>query len=138
MRRPVRFAITNSRLRSLADDATVRFHYRDNRTRELKTATLSAEQFIARFLHHVLPERFTKVRYSGLFSSSNRHRLEQARNLLAPQGPLSAEPPQPSPPHDSIIDTALPNSARCPDCGVGRLVLVEVIARPRRPRGKPP
>ncbi len=83
-------AIANSRLDRLDDDGTVSFHYRDNRTRQLKTATVSAEEFLTRFLAHVLPEGFTKVRYSGLFSSCNRHRLEAARALLAP--PTNATP----------------------------------------------
>jgi Putative transposase len=81
-----RIAIANSRLDCLAEDGTVRFHYRDNRSGDLKTTTLSAEQFISRFLAHVLPERFTKVRYSGLFSSSNRHRLDASRQLLSSAG----------------------------------------------------
>jgi Putative transposase len=89
-----RVAITNGRLHSFDDDGTVRFRYRDNRTRELKTATLLANEFITRFLHHVLPQRFTKVRYSGLFSSADRHRLEVARNLLAPPRAPTAEAPQ--------------------------------------------
>src|SRR5438093_6313322 len=77
-----RIAITNSRLDQLSDDGTVRFHYRDNQTGDLKTTTLSAEQFIGRFLAHVLPERFIKVRYSGLFSSCNRLELPRFRRHL--------------------------------------------------------
>jgi hypothetical protein len=136
-----RVAIANSRLESFGDDGTVRFRYRDNRSGELKTATVSAEEFITRFLAHVLPERFTKVRYSGLFSSSNRHRLEIARKLLAPPQTPPAEPPESAfvePPGSDIGETSPQDSARCPQCKVGRLVLVEVIPRPRRPRGKPP
>jgi putative transposase/transposase-like zinc-binding protein len=140
-----RIAIANSRLDQLSDDGTVRFHYRDNRSGDLKTATLSAEQFISRFLAHVLPERFTKVRYSGLFSSRNRHRLELARRLTSAEA-LSSKTPQPvssdatalqSRPGAVLRDTAA-DRARCPRCKVGRLILIEVIAPPRRIRGKPP
>jgi hypothetical protein len=111
-------------------------HRRDHRSGALETATVSAEEFITRFLAHVLPERFTKVRYSGLFSSSNRHRLEIARTLLAPPQAPPAEPPEfavVAPPGSDIGETSPQDSARCPQCKVGRLVLVEVIPRPRRP-----
>jgi hypothetical protein len=141
-----RIAITNSRLDQLSDDGTVRFHYRDNQTGDLKTTTLSAEQFIGRFLAHVLPERFTKVRYSGLFSSCNRHRLEIARSLLAPSRTPTAEAPQPpSAVYTTASDARLltvsdtdADRVHCPRCKVGRLVLIEVIPRPSRVRGKPP
>jgi hypothetical protein len=134
-----RVAITNSRLLSLGDDGTVRFRYRDNQTRQIKTATVSAEEFIRRFLAHVLPDRFTKVRYSGLFSSSNRHRLEVARALLSRPEHPPADVSQPLP-SDRISSD--PNAAgeerRCPHCTLGRLVLIEEIPRPRRPKGRPP
>lgn len=137
-----RVAIANGRLESFGDDGTVRFRYRDNRSGELKTAAVSAEEFITRFLQHVLPERFTKVRYSGLFSTRDRHRLAVARDLLAPKPPPSAESPQSASvesPGSEIADTSSPNSERCPHCKIGRLVLLEVIPRPRRhPRGRPP
>ena len=141
-----RVAITNSRLDRLDDDGTVRFHYRDNRSGDLKTTTLSAEQFISRFLAHVLPEHFTKVRYSGLFSSRNRHRLEIARRLLAPSRTPTAEAPQPpsaadttaSEPGSPTVADAHADLARCPHCKVGRLVLIELIPRPSPIRGKPP
>jgi hypothetical protein len=136
-----RIAITNSRLESLRDDGTVRFRYRDNCSREIKTVTLAAEQFITRFLDHVLPEGFVKVRYSGLFSSSNRHRLHAARNLLPPQPAPFAQAPLPPPPDDPESGTSLtapPDFARCPHCTIGHLVLLEVIPRPTRSRGRPP
>lgn len=135
-----RVAIANSRLDSLTDDGTVRFRYRDNRSRELKIATVSAEEFLGRFLQHVLPERFFKVHYSGLFSSSARRRLDIARALLA-QNQTPADAPQSTLaelPGSQIADPSAEHRLRCPHCKVGHLVLVEVIARPKRPRGKPP
>jgi len=137
-----RIAIANSRLDRLDDDGTVSFHYRDNRTRQIKTATVSAEEFLTRFLAHVLPEGFTKVRYSGLFSSSNRNRLEAARTLLTP--PTNATPvaiPQTCAADGIAADSpqkAERDPARCPLCKVGRLVVTELIQRPRRARGRPP
>jgi hypothetical protein len=140
-----RVAITNSRLDHLAQDGTIRFHYRDNRTGDLMTATLSAEQFIGRFLAHVLPKRFTKLRYSGLFSSSNRHRLETSRQLLSS---ADADSSSQTPKYASLNGTSAQSElvtaadtqgvVRCPHCKVGRLVLIEVIPRPRLIRTKPP
>jgi hypothetical protein len=136
-----RIAIANSRLDCLAQDGTVRFHYRDNRSGDLKTTTLSAEQFISRFLAHVLPERFTKVRYSGLFSSSNRHRLEASRQRLSSVGAdsLQASPNSTAAKSDlGTIAHSEKTPARCPQCKIGRLVLIEVIPRPKLIRRKPP
>jgi hypothetical protein len=139
-----RIAIANSRLDRLDDNGSVSFHYRDNRTRQLKTATVSAEEFISRFLAHVLPEGFTKVRYSGLFSSCNRNRLETAHALLAP--PTKATPTADTTPQAGGVDgiaadttqKAERDPTRCPHCNIGRLVVLEVIPRPRRDRGRPP
>jgi predicted RNA-binding Zn-ribbon protein involved in translation (DUF1610 family) len=79
-----RVAISNARLVSI-DDAAVVF-----RTRGQATATLRPADFIARFLEHVLPKGFVKIRHFGLLASVNVHtRLEQARQLLAGAGPAS-------------------------------------------------
>jgi hypothetical protein len=140
-----RVAITNSRLDRLDDDGTVRFRFRDNRSRQLKTATVSAEEFIRRFLVYVLPDRFTKVRYSGLFSSTNRHRLQASRQLLSSvDTDSSSQTPQHASPNRTATESELPaapdtqNFLRCPYCKVGRLVLIEVINCPGLIRGKPP
>lgn len=137
-----RIAIANSRLDRLDDDGSVSFHYRDNRTRQLKTATVSAEEFLSRFLAHVLPEGFTKVRYSGLFSSCNRNRLEAARTLLAPPTEDTPDVSSQVSNADGIAadspQKAQCDPARCPLCKVGRLVVTELIPRPRRARGRPP
>jgi len=72
-----RVAISNQRLLSL-DDGSVRFI-----TRGQKTATLSADQFIARFLQHVLPSGFVKIRHFGLLAAGNVNtKLEAANHLL--------------------------------------------------------
>ena len=118
-----RIAITNSRLENLDAAGQVTFRYRDSRSGQLKRCTLSAEQFIARFLQHVLPSRFTKVRYYGLFSTRSRDALEQARSLLAqPTQRLdAADSPQHTPP-DTNTATADSNNSRDhtgPRCLVG-------------------
>jgi len=77
-----RIAISNQRLITF-DGGGVRFH-----TKNGETATLPPEEFIRRFLLHVLPRAFTKVRHFGLLAPCHVHsRLEQARALLAPDQP---------------------------------------------------
>ncbi len=76
-----RVAISNYRVVSL-QDGKVTFKYKDRATDRTRLATLTAEEFIRRFLQHILPRGFVKVRYYGLFSPSNRPLLEFARKLL--------------------------------------------------------
>jgi hypothetical protein len=85
-----RVALSNQRILKL-QDGQVTFRYRDSATRNWKTSTLPAEEFIRRFLQHVLPKGFQKVRYYGFFSPGQRHRLHHARHLLG-----ATRPPQPT------------------------------------------
>jgi hypothetical protein len=77
-----RVAISNNRILKL-EDGRVTFKYKDSATKQVRFSTLAAEEFIRRFLQHVLPPRFVKVRYFGLMSPGNRHLLARARELLA-------------------------------------------------------
>lgn len=83
-----RAAISNKRI-IRADNGQVTFRYRPATARKYRVCTLSAEEFIRRFLQHVLPKGFVKVRDYGLFSPGQRRRLQQARSLLGPQPPSS-------------------------------------------------
>ena len=76
-----RVAISNRRILSLEDDQ-VTFGYTDGRSGQRKTCTVSAEEFIRRFLQHVLPKGFTKVRYYGFYSPNQREVLSKVRQLL--------------------------------------------------------
>jgi hypothetical protein len=94
----------------------VTFRYRESDTRRWQSCTLRAEEFIRRFLQHVLPKGFQKVRYYGLFRASQRPRLALARRLLGlpepadtHQADLTAPQPRPRPPDPPLI--------RCPTCG---------------------
>lgn len=82
-----RVAISNQRLLSF-DGQTVGFH-----TKNGTTATLAVDEFIRRFLLHVLPYRFSKIRHFGLLAPCHvRDRLERARRLLAPNVPAPSLP----------------------------------------------
>ena len=116
-----RIAITNSRIESI-HDANVTFRYRNNRTQRLERATLSAVEFLERFLQHVLPRGFTKVRYYGIFSPHCRTQRDSAAALLPTIAPKAPQPLPSSPP--------LP---RCPLCNNGNLICMATIA-PQRSR----
>ncbi len=77
-----RVAISNNRLRKL-EQGNVTFSYKESATAQLKRCTVTAQEFIRRFLQHVLPNRFIKVRYYGLLSPAHRQLLHQARQLLS-------------------------------------------------------
>lgn len=86
-----RVAISNNRLLKVADDQ-VTFRYKDSHTSKTRYCTLPAEEFIRRFLQHVLPKGLVKVRYYGLFSPSRRPLLNQARQVLG--GQVVVPPPE--------------------------------------------
>jgi hypothetical protein len=121
-----RVAICNSRLEHI-DDEHVIFRYRDNRTQEIRRATLSGVEFLQRFLQHVLPRRFTKVRYFGLWSRGRRADLDHAQQLLRATAtpPSPATPSAPSNPPPGV--PACPPA--CPLCHAGILVVIAVLRR---------
>ena len=115
-----RVAISNSRILKLAN-GKVTFRYRKSDTGTFRSCTLHAEEFIRRFLQHVLPKGFVKVRYFGFFSPSCRQRLAALRQLLT----LSlVDPPQSpeTPDSNTRTSTVLPNDPStshivpCPSC----------------------
>lgn len=76
-----RVALTNQRLERFAE-GRVTFRYTHARTAETRRVTLPADRFLDRFLEHVLPRSFTKVRSYGLLSPGRRASLDRARHLL--------------------------------------------------------
>ncbi len=111
-----RVAISNSRLQTI--DATgVRFMTRDG-----KSLWLEAHEFIRRFLLHVLPKGFVKIRHYGLLASSNlATRLEAARQALA-VSPLAVEPAQLADLHQCLRALADVDLIRCPRCPSGTML----------------
>jgi Putative transposase len=124
-----RVAIANSRLISI-DDAQVQFRWKDYRRPEKpKLMTLGADEFIRRFLLHVLPSGFRRIRHFGFLANAHRSaRLATIRALLAV--PTPAADGQPS---DYRTRYALLTGRSldiCPCCG-GRMVEIAVLVRPR-------
>ena len=116
-----RIALTNNRLVSLDDD-TVRFRYKDYASGNCrKVMTLEAQEFLRRYLLHVLPKGFTRIRHYGLLGNrTKQQKLAQARAALL------CSPPQPVPTTPETIEAywlrvAQLDIHQCPHCRSGRL-----------------
>jgi hypothetical protein len=130
-----RVAISNRRLIAL-DDNGVTFKWKDYRIEgceRYKVMTLATSEFIRRFLIHVLPDGFHRIRYYGLLASTTRaENIARARELLAvPILPIEAI-------KDASTEAAEPQTPEhpCPCCG-GRMIIVEVFARGCSPQYRP-
>jgi hypothetical protein len=125
-----RVAIANSRLIAF-DDKGVTFRWKDYRAKgrdRQKVMTLASDEFIRRFLIHVLPSSFHRIRHYGLFANGGRtENLARARQLLG-VCPTQTEP--------SDADQPPIHSLLCPCCG-GRMVIIETFERGSTPRTRP-
>jgi hypothetical protein len=131
-----RIAIANSRLVAI-DDGQVRFRWKDYR-RDTRHGimTLTADEFIRRFLIHVLPGGFQRIRYFGFLCNRQRHnKLARCRELL---GMAHADPSAPQPLAGDYRDLyqALTGQSliQCPVCDAGRLLVIKVLPRPNSRR----
>jgi hypothetical protein len=117
-----RVAISNRRLLSL-DGGIVGFRYKDYRKgRADRVMRLSAVEFIRRFLLHVLPRRFVRIRHYGLLANRRRKdNLAMCRRLLATRTDETRPDQLPSP---ARTEAPSPPPDRCPRCERGRMVLV--------------
>ena len=130
-----RVAISNSRLIA-ADEQSVTFKVKDYRVAgpgRTTTMTLGAHEFIRRFLIHVLPKGFHRIRHYGLLAGSARdERLAQARELL--EAPGTATDPEDEAAADEATGSVL--ATPCPCCG-GRMIVIETFEAGCRPRHAP-
>jgi hypothetical protein len=131
-----RVAIANSRLIAL-DERGVTFRYKDyhrDGQARYRSMTLAADEFIRRFLLHVLPKRFHRIRHYGLLASPGcKANVARARELIAAPR-LEVAPPAP---HDTADpDAASDHRPLCPCCG-GHMIIVEAFGRGGAPRGPP-
>jgi len=123
-----RVAIANSRLIGF-EHANVTFRWKDyradSRDRQ-KVMRLAAGEFIRRFLIHVLPQGFHRIRHYGLLASGTRaDNIARARELLT----ISKPEGQPT----AVADHSKPD---CPFCG-GRMIIIEVFESGAQPRHRP-
>jgi hypothetical protein len=113
-----RVAISNNRIVSIDDDQ-ITFRCQNSKTKEWYLKTLPALDFIQRFLQHVLPKNFQKVRYYGIFAHTNRNLLAVARYIL--RAPL--------PPPEKATDS----HRRCPKCNSALRMLAKIPPTGRGP-----
>jgi len=130
-----RVAIANSRLIA-HDDTGVTFRWKDYRAKgreRFKVMTLAVDEFIRRFLIHVLPSRFHRIRHYGLFANGGRaENIAHARQLLSV--PASQRETGDA---DSTADSEPQTSAHpCPCCG-GRMIIIETFERGGAPKYRP-
>jgi hypothetical protein len=131
-----RVSISNNRLVGIAE-GKVRFRWKDYRNgNRQNTMTLAADEFIRRFLLHVLPEGFQRIRYYGFLANRYREqKLARCRQLLAMPPP---EPPDSQPAgdyRDQYQELTGSSLTECPACRRGRMVIIEVLkpVKPCRP-----
>jgi len=124
-----RVALSNNRIISVQNDR-VTFRYRDGKTKQIRTCTLPALTFMSRFLQHVLPKGFVKVRYYGLFSHRQRQLMVQLQQRLLPATPISTAL-VPTPPREAALTA--PRAVVCPGCGQPMVAAVLYPARSRSP-----
>jgi hypothetical protein len=125
-----RVAISNNRLLDIEEDQ-VTFRYKDYRhDAQQKTMTVEAEEFIRRFLLHVLPEGFQRIRYYGFLANRYREeKLTRCRELL--------DMPAPEPPafegakdyRERYQELIGPSFGECPACHQGRMLVIEILPR---------
>jgi hypothetical protein len=122
-----RVAISNNRLMDI-EGAQVQFQWKDYRDKgQQKTMTLSAEEFIRRFLLHALPDGFQRIRYYGFLGNRYRQeKLARCRQLL--NMVPSAQSPAPLEYLDQHKEHTGSSLRECPVCHQGRMVIVEVLA----------
>jgi len=126
-----RSAMTNCRILSMSDQA-IHFRYKDRKNRRWRICQLSPEEFIRRFLQHVLPRGFHKVRYYGLWHPSKKAQIKQVQLLLITESSDHSDSEIQS---DAIQNDSEQTSggvyeeAICPHCKKGHLVLVKKLFR---------
>jgi hypothetical protein len=128
-----RVAISNRRLVAL-DERGVTFRWKDYRAKgrtRYKTMTLSAPEFMRRFLLHVLPSGFHRIRHYGLVANAGRtENLARARELLHVV-PAATEPQSPAAPADNLQPTFV-----CPHCHAA-MIIIQTFARGESIRAPP-
>jgi len=123
-----RAAISNNRIEKL-EAGQVTFRYRDNNSKLWMRRTLKAEEFIRRFLQHVLPKGFIKVRYYGLLSPRKRRLLEKARKLLG----AGCKTKKDGHSSNSGVPENERSACRCPKCGTVMTLLRVLLPHLRGP-----
>lgn len=128
-----KIALSDQRIKAITEDK-ITFHYKDYRDNKNKCMPLAAEEFIRRFLLHVLPEGFMRIRHYGFLSNRTRQqRLRMIRACLHAPTPRikSDDEPRPHGQGNANHETETACGCPCPKCRVGHLhVCGEIPAKP--------
>ena len=118
-----RVALSNERILSV-QNGQVTFTYRDRKDKDqLKSMTLEAQEFIRRFLLHVLPDGFMRIRHFGFLANrAKKHALPQCRKLLGLSSALPELPKKSA--HDLLLELTGIDLSRCPRCQKGTLIVI--------------
>lgn len=122
-----RIAITNHRIISM-DKTHVIFRYKDRKGGRWMTSRIEGCEFIRRYLQHVLPKGFHKVRYYGIWHKSNTNHVSTLTGLIILAAILSGRPLTKTENKDQPI---IVKKLKCPHCGSDQLILLEQLPRPR-------
>ena len=133
-----RVALTNARIVGL-DDEGVTIQFRERKTGRSRTLRLSGHEFMRRFLQHVLPRGFHKVRYFGLWHPARRDNAARVRQMLQLQATRKFDPPP-----DFVVPPLMPSGREasatevepliCPQHCQGRLIFIRTLS-PRQAMG---
>lgn len=130
-RHAFRSAITNRRLLVL-NDTHVTFRYKDRKAGRHKPCTLTGREFMRRYLQHVLPKGFHKIRYFGLWHPAKRDPRDHLRRVLLLQQRHAPEPDAKAgdddPEQQQAPSETAPDRSRCQHCRRGKLVFIRRLS----------
>jgi len=124
-----RVGITNNRIVSI-DEGTVTFSYRDRADNNtVKELPIKAEEFIRRFLLHILPKGFMKIRYYGFLAHANKKTcIPLLRQLINPDAKFAEKLTETV--EEMMVRLTGINISLCPNCGKGKMVYMEALPGP--------
>jgi hypothetical protein len=125
-----RVAITNNRIISI-EGGNVTFNYRDRSDKNnVKQMTVKAQEFIRRYLMHILPKGFMKIRYFGFLAHTNKKTsIPLLRQLINPDAEFTEKMTETI--EETMLRLTGVDISLCPECGKGKMVCVKVLPNPR-------
>jgi predicted Zn-ribbon and HTH transcriptional regulator len=126
-----RVGITNNRILSIEDEE-VTFNYRDRADEnKVKELTIKAEEFIRRFLLHILPKGFMKIRYFGFLASANKKSsIPLLRQLINPDAEIAE--PLTETVQEIMLRVTGTDISCCAECGKGKMIRIKELPKPLR------
>ena len=125
-----RVAISNNRIVSI-DNGKVTFTYRDREKNQTKEMTLDADEFMRRFLLHILPKGFMKIRYFGFLAHKNKKQaIPILRKLINPEAKLPEKVKETV--QEMMLRLTGIDIRCCPKCKKGKMIIIKKLPKPNR------